>query len=147
MTEQSGLVLRIERTFDAPIEEVFDAWTDEEVMRRWLHANPDWETPTAEVDLRVGGRLRVVMRDPTDGAEYGAVGEYTVVESPHKLAFTWVWDDDPENPQLIELEFTERDGATTVVMTDSGITTEKGREEHEDGWGKCYDNLDRVLET
>lgn len=77
MTESGGLVLRIERTFDAPIEDVFEAWTSEQVLRRWMHASPDWETPTAKVDLRVGGRLRVVMRDPADGAEYGAVGEYT----------------------------------------------------------------------
>jgi uncharacterized protein YndB with AHSA1/START domain len=95
MTESDGLVLRIERTFDAPIEDVFEAWTSEQVLRRWMHANPDWETPTAEVDLRVGGRVRVVMRDPADGAEYGAVGEYTVIEPPHRLAFTWVWDDHP----------------------------------------------------
>ena len=59
-----GYVLVIERTFDAPAEEVFDAWTSEEVLRRWFYADPELETPTAEVDLRVGGRLRIVMRDP-----------------------------------------------------------------------------------
>ena len=144
MTE--GLVLRIERTFDAPAQEVFDAWTSEEVMRRWIHADPNWETPSAEVDLRVGGKVRVVMRDPQDGAEYGAVGEYTVVEPPHRLAFTWVWDDDPSNPQTIELEFSEREGATTVLMINGGIPTERRRGEQDGGWHRCYDNLDRVLE-
>ena len=145
MSEHDGLVLRIERTFDAPAEAVFDTWTSEEVMRRWFHADPEWETPTAEVDLRVGGRLRVVMRDPRAGADYGASGEYTVIDPPQRLVFTWVWDDDPSHPQLIELEFSERDGATTVLMVSSGITTEKGRDEHEDGWHKCFDNLDRAL--
>ena len=58
MSEVPGHVLRIERTFDAPAEEVFDAWTSEEVLRRWFHADPDWETPSAEVDLRVGGTVR-----------------------------------------------------------------------------------------
>jgi uncharacterized protein YndB with AHSA1/START domain len=146
MTDQGGLVLRIERTFDAPIEEVFDAWTSEEVLRRWWHADPDWETPSAELDLRVGGQLRIVMRDPGAEADYGGSGEYMVVDRPHRLVFTWIWDDDRENPQLIELEFSERDGATTVVQTNSGITTEKGRDEHREGWGKCFDNLDRALE-
>jgi uncharacterized protein YndB with AHSA1/START domain len=144
MTESGGLVLRIERTFDAPIEDVFEAWTSEQVLRRWMHANPDWETPTAEIDLRVGGRVRVVMRDPADGAEYGAVGEYTVIEPPHRLAFTWVWDEDPDNPQMIELEFSERDGATTVLMINSGITTEQGRGSQQRGWHRCYDNLDLI---
>jgi uncharacterized protein YndB with AHSA1/START domain len=140
-----GYVLEIERTFDAPAEEVFEAWTSEEVLRRWFHGDPEWETPTAEVDLRVGGRLRVVMRDPKAGEDHGASGEYTVIDPPHRLVFTWVWDDDPSHPQLIELEFSQRDGATTVLMTNSGITTEKGRDEHEDGWQKCFDNLDRAL--
>lgn len=58
MTEHPDHVLRIERTFDAPIDKVFEAWTSEDVLRRWLHAGSDWETPTAEVDLRVGGRIR-----------------------------------------------------------------------------------------
>ena len=58
--------LRIERTFQAPAEAVFDAWTSEEVMRRWFQAGRGWETPDAQVDLRVGGAVRVVMRDPDE---------------------------------------------------------------------------------
>ena len=63
----SGETLRIERTFQAPAQAVFDAWTSEEVMRRWFHGQPGWETPEAQVDLRVGGAVRVVMRDPRQG--------------------------------------------------------------------------------
>ncbi|MGH3111876.1 MAG: SRPBCC family protein [Gaiellaceae bacterium] len=145
MTEHRARVLRIERTFDAPVERVFEAWTSEEVLRRWLHGMPGWETPTAEVDLRVGGRIRVVMRDPADGAESGASGEYRVVDPPHRLVFTWVWDDQPDQPQLIELEFSERDGRTVVLMTNSSIPTAERWESQQRGWNVCYDNLDRVL--
>jgi uncharacterized protein YndB with AHSA1/START domain len=68
------------------------------------------------VDLRVGGTVRVVMRAP-DGTGVSAWGEYTLIDRPHRLAFTWTFDDDPSNQQLIELEFTEH----------------------------CFDNLDRAL--
>jgi uncharacterized protein YndB with AHSA1/START domain len=68
-----------------------------------------------------------------------------MIEPPHRLAFTWIWDDDPSHPQLIELEFSERDGVTTVLTTNGGITIDEGRDEHEDGWRKCFDNLDRAL--
>jgi len=145
MTEHRERVLRIERTFGAPIERVFEAWTSEEVLRRWLHGVPGWETPTAEVDLRVGGTIRIVMRDPSDGAEAGATGEYMLVEPPSRLVFTWVWDADPGRPQLIELEFAEQAGRTFVRMTNSAIPTDGRRTDQERGWYMCYDNLDRVL--
>jgi uncharacterized protein YndB with AHSA1/START domain len=144
--QHPGYVLEIERTFDAPAQEVFDAWTSEEVLRRWLHGEPGWETPTAEVDLRVGGRLRLVMRDPNADKDYGATGEYMVVDPPRRLAFTWNWDHLESEHQLIELEFAEHDGATTVRMTGRGLATEERRDQDLGGWGRCFDNLDRALE-
>ena len=144
MTEDSAQVVRIERTFDAPAEDVFDAWTSEEVIRRWFKPGQGWGTPSADVDLRVGGTIRVVMRDP-DGGEVGASGEYTLIERPNKLAFTWTFDDDPSNEQMIELEFTEQDGATTVLFVNSNISSEKRRDSQYDGWAACLDNMQRVL--
>ena len=145
MTDHRPRVLRIERTFDAPVERVFDAWTSEDVLRRWLHGMVGWETPTAEVDLRVGGTIRIVMRDPSGGTEAGATGEYRVVDPPRRLVFTWVWDDQPDQSQLIELELSERDGRTTVSMTNSAIPTDGRLESQERGWHVCYDNLERLL--
>jgi uncharacterized protein YndB with AHSA1/START domain len=143
--EHRARVLRIERAFDAPAERVFEAWTSEEVLRRWLHGMVGWQTPTAEVDLRVGGTIRIVMRDPVGGAESGATGEYMVVDPPRRLVFTWVWDDQPDLPQLIELEFAEHDGRTTVRMTNSSIPTDERAESQDRGWNVCFDNLERLL--
>jgi uncharacterized protein YndB with AHSA1/START domain len=139
-----GAVLRMERTYEAPAQAVFDAWTSEEVMRRWWHAGHDWETTEARVDLRVGGAVRVVMRNPHQDVEYGGGGEYTEVDPPRRLAFTWTWDNDPK-PQLIELDFEESAGVTTVRFTHSGLWDEESRISHEDGWGRAFDNLSRVL--
>jgi uncharacterized protein YndB with AHSA1/START domain len=144
MTEETGHVVRIERTFDASAEDVFDAWTSPEVMRRWLHVRPDWETPTAEVDLRVGGKVRIVMRTP-EGVRAGMGGEYMLIDRPHRLVMTWTFDDDPTNEQLIELSFTEAEGATTVRMVNSRISTGERRESQDDGWNGCLDELERAL--
>ena len=144
MTERIGRVVRIERKFDAPAEAVFDAWTSAEVLRRWFHVAPDWDTPEAEVDLRAGGKVRVVMRNP-DGGEHGASGEYTLIDRPHRLALKWKFDDDPSNEQLIELSFSESGGSTTVVMVNSGISTDERREAQHDGWHGCFDSLERAL--
>lgn len=57
--------IRIERTFRAPAQAVFEAWTSAEMLRRWYPPGADWDTPVAEVDLRVGGKLRLVLCSPT----------------------------------------------------------------------------------
>ena len=136
--------LRMNRTFKAPAERVFEAWTSEEVMRRWWHASHDWETTEAEVDLRVGGAVRVVMRDPVKDAEYGGGGHYTEIDPPRRLAFTWVWDGQAHET-LIEIDFEEADGETMVRFTHNGLLDEESLRDHEDGWSKCFDNLERTL--
>jgi uncharacterized protein YndB with AHSA1/START domain len=144
VTEQSGLDVRIERTFAASAGDVFDAWTSAEVMRRWLHPAPDWDTPEAEVDLRVGGKVRVVMRRP-DGTEVESQGEYAVIDRPRRLVMTWTFDDDRSNEQLIELSFSESEGSTTVLMVNSGISTDERRDAQDEGWHGCFDELERAL--
>ncbi len=144
MTAESGYTVRIERTFTASAEDVFDAWTSPEVMRRWFHVAHDWETPEAEVDLRVGGKVRIVMRQP-DGREAEASGEYTLIDRPHRLAMTWTFQDDPSNEQLMELSFSESEGGTTVVLTNSGISTDGRRDAQDWGWNGCLDQLERLL--
>lgn len=144
MTEQTGYVVRIERTYPAPAEEVFDAWTSPEVMRRWLHPGADWKTPVAEVDLRVGGMVRVVMRRP-DGRESEMKGEYRVIDRPYRLVMTWTFYDEPTNEQLMDLSLSESDGATTVVLVNSGISTDPRRQSQDEGWRGCLDQLPLVL--
>ena len=68
-------------TFQAPAQKVFDAWTSEEVMRRWCTPSTTGDD-RGDVDLRVGGELRVVMRNPHEGDEYGGGGRYTEIDPP-----------------------------------------------------------------
>jgi uncharacterized protein YndB with AHSA1/START domain len=138
--------LSIRRTYRAPARAVFDAFTSPEVMRRWWHPERDWETSEAEVDLRVGGAVRVVMRDPAADAEYGGGGRYTEVDPPRRLAFTWLWDD-MATRMLIEIDFEERDGVTVVRFTHSGLWDEEAVRSHESGWNGAFDNLEDALEA
>jgi uncharacterized protein YndB with AHSA1/START domain len=139
------VILRIQRTFNAPAQAVFDAWTSEEVIRRWWHAEHDWETTEASIDLQVGGEIRVVMRNPHADVVYGGGGRYTEIDPPRRLAFTWIWDD-YDTRTLIELDFEENEGVTTVLFTHSGLWDEDAVRSHESGWGKTFANLERMLE-
>jgi uncharacterized protein YndB with AHSA1/START domain len=136
--------LHIERTYEAPVEAVFEAWTSEEVLRRWWELERGWGTTTAELDVRVGGTVRVVMRDPATDEEYAGTGTYTELDPPHRLAFTWIWDVDTIRT-LIEVDFEERDGATVVRFTQRHLWSEEAVRGHEDGWIKLFNNLALTL--
>ena len=96
---QDGTAIRIERRFAAPAQAVFEAWTSAELLRRWYPPGADWDTPVAEVDVRVGGKLRLVMRRP-DGQAFGGGGEYLEIRPPERLVFTWRWDEDEGNEEF-----------------------------------------------
>jgi uncharacterized protein YndB with AHSA1/START domain len=147
-SQQTQSAVRVQRTYDASAQAVFEAWTNVEVIRRWWHAgDASWETTRAEVDLRVGGRLLVTMRTP-DGTEHTGSGEYVEVRPPERLAFTWTWagsEDSPGAGSLVEVEFAEEDGATTVVLTHSGLAGEESAQSHSRGWDEVLANLAREL--
>ena len=92
-------------------------------------------TPTAEVDVQVGGRLRLVMRDP-DGNEFGGEGTYLTLDRPRRLAFSWRWDMSAlgAGRQLVDVRFNGNGttGTTTVLLTNTGLA-ETEQESHREG--------------
>ena len=87
--------LRMKRTFEASAQTVFDAFTSEEVMRRWWHAGHDWETPRRRSICASAETFRCGCETHED-VRYGGGGRYTEIDPPNRLAFTWVWDDDED---------------------------------------------------
>ena len=67
-------------------------------------------------------------------------GLYTEVDPPTRLAFTWIWDGDTRRT-LIEIDFEERDGVTTVAFTHRDLWDEEAFRSHEDGWTRMFDIL------
>jgi uncharacterized protein YndB with AHSA1/START domain len=105
-------------------------------------------TPRAEVDLRVGGRYRIVMSGP-DGVERSVSGVYRAIERPSKLVYTWKWDTSPvvdSADSLVTVEFLDRGKATEVVLRHEGLTDDESRARHEHGWNGCLDNLVAIME-
>jgi uncharacterized protein YndB with AHSA1/START domain len=139
-------IVEIERTYRARAEDVFDAWTNPEVIKRWWHPGPDWDTATAEVDLRVGGQLLVVMRD-AHGDEYTGRGQYTVVDRPSRLAWTWHGEEgEAGTGSQLDLHLVEHDGHTTVTLVHRGLPEGRPAAEFNEGWNLILDNLVRELD-
>lgn len=148
-------IVRIERTYDASPEAVFDAWTNPEVLRRWWKASAAATAPSAAVDLRVGGGYRLSMRD-AEGEQHTVVGEYRVVERPHRLVYSWIWEGTGPtagHESLVVVTFEPRgdgtgDGSaarTTVVIEHSNLMNATSREAHGRGWDGALDSLAREI--
>jgi uncharacterized protein YndB with AHSA1/START domain len=144
VTETDSTGMCLERTFAASAEEVFDAWTDPEVLRRWWAAGPDWRTPVAEVDLRVGGRYRLSMEDPATGAQHTVGGEYREVRRPQRLVYSWSWEQDGQEPahvSTVTVEFRSEGELTTVLLEHTGLPSSDSSDRHSHGWAACLENL------
>lgn len=144
MSEQTAMDLRLERTFNASAEEVFDAWTNPEVLRRWWGADPSWKTPVAEVDLRVGGRYRLSMEDPATGTTHTVGGEYLQIERPERLVYTWCWErggSERDHESTVTVSFRGEGERTTLVLEHSNLPSAESRDRHREGWIGCLQNL------
>ena len=110
--------LRISRTFAAPRQAVWDAWTQPEQFKQWFMPAP-FSVPACELDVRPGGQLRVDTQGP-DGAIMPMTGEFKVVDEPAKLVMTNSPLDAAGN-KLFEVQHTlllsESDGQTTLDIT------------------------------
>jgi uncharacterized protein YndB with AHSA1/START domain len=140
--------LRLERTFQASAEDVFDAWTSPEVLRRWWVVDPAWRTPLAEVDLRVGGGYRLSMEDPETGTSHTVKGEYREVRRPERLVYSWCWELDAGGTgpvSTVTVEFRDEGGRTTVLLRHEDLEDEGSRERHGQGWTACLNSLEREL--
>lgn len=147
ITTPSDREVTLTRVFDAPSQVVFDALTKPELLRRW-YGPTGWTLSVCEIDLRVGGAWRFVVRRP-DGKAIGQLGIYREIESPQRIVNTEAWEDWDAGECLVTTLLTENEGWTTLQSTilfpskEVRDTVVKAGLEH--GASESYDKLAEVL--
>ena len=142
--------ITITRVFDAPRALVFKAWTDASEVAQWWGPK-GFTNPVCELDVRVGGAIRIHMRSP-DGSVYPMKGEFCEIVPPERLVFTNIALDAADKP-IIEgrttVTFIERGGKTTMTlqtrgraMVDYAVGYLQGMEM---GWSGSIDKLEILL--
>jgi uncharacterized protein YndB with AHSA1/START domain len=148
----------IERTFDAPIDLVWQMWTDPEHFKQW-YGPQGFSVPVAEMDLRVGGKRLICMASPDGSMKMWTTGEYTEIVPKVRLVYTESQADENGNllspgamgmpegyPAKTEVSVVLEvlDGRTKMVMTHAGIPAESGGS---GGWEQAFDKLAEHIET
>lgn len=145
--------VQVKRTFAAPREKVFEAWTNPKMMAKWFPRGTTQMPPTKilEADVRASGKYRVDVECPveTDIRQkrvYNMQGTYREVRPPEKLVFTWWWPEADFAPSLVTVDFRAlgESNFTEVTLTHE-LLPEKEREEHRQGWIGCFDMLEKTL--
>ncbi len=142
--------LIISRTFDAPAQMVFDAYTKPELLRQWLLGMDGWTMTVCEVDLRVGGSYRYAWYKEKTGEEMGMGGDFQEIIIPEKFVATEQFDQEwYPGGALSTITFTETDGKTFLenVMR---YDTNEAREAvlaspMEEGLAPGYDRLEALV--
>jgi uncharacterized protein YndB with AHSA1/START domain len=134
----STLVMR--RRLPATQGEVFRMWTIPEHMLGWMCPTGS-QVVEATVDLRVGGRYRIGMRNP-EGQIHTTSGIYEEVLAPERLVFTWCWEDPGSLKTLVTVEFRALGDETELVLRHDRFADTGRRDGHLKGWVGCLGNLE-----
>jgi uncharacterized protein YndB with AHSA1/START domain len=134
-------VLEQARVFEAPPERLFGMLTGPTELARWWGPH-GFATPEIQIDLRLGGSLRFTMQPP-EGEPFHLSGEFTRIEFPSRLAFTFRWDepvpDDRET--VVDLSLDPIGSRTRVTLTQGDFATEERLELHRSGWNDSFEKL------
>jgi uncharacterized protein YndB with AHSA1/START domain len=139
----STLTLKTTITFKAPIAKVWQGITDPAMVKQYFFGT------NLKSDWKVGGRI--TFSGEWDGHKYEDGGTILEIDPPKLLKYSY-WssmsgtEDKPENYNNITQELTEKDGITTLVITQEGVKNQEAKEHSEQNWKSVFDGLKKIIE-
>jgi uncharacterized protein YndB with AHSA1/START domain len=140
MSTTTNEAITIKATVNAPVEKVWNAWSNPEDIMKWNSASDDWHTPKAENDLRTGGKFisRMEAKDGSWGFDFGGV--YDNVEKFKVIEYTM------GDGRKVKVTFTGN-GNTTEVVETFDPESENSIEMQRSGWQSILDNFKKYTES
>ncbi|MFY9314691.1 MAG: SRPBCC domain-containing protein [Burkholderiales bacterium] len=139
--------LVLHRRFAVAPEKVWRAWTDPQAIAKWWGPGGQDPVSLAELDLRVGGRFRIVFGGPK-GTEHECAGIYKEVVPNRRLVFTWCWPNTtPERVSQVTILFRAEAGGTDMEFRHEQFFDEAARDGHRRGWTETFAKLDDYLKS
>ncbi|TJY44106.1 polyketide cyclase [Cohnella pontilimi] len=131
--------ITVEAIIHKPVEEVWKYWAQPQHITQWCSASDDWHAPTAENDLRVGGKFvtRMEARDGSAGFDFGGV--YDEVRTNELISYTM------EDGRKVTIHFIDQGNDTKVVETFEAEAIHSA-EMQQAGWQAILDNFKKYSE-
>lgn len=144
--DSDNRTLVLSRTFNAPIDLVFNAWTKPEHLVRWWGPR-GCTIPQCDLDVTEGGKWSTTMRHENND-ESRVEGKYIEISEPERLVFSWAWQDVEGHighETTVTVEFKEHNDQTIMNFHQALFLEEEHRDLHEQGWNSSFECLDDLL--
>lgn len=132
--------ITVQATVNAPMDNVWEAWTDPGRITKWAFASDDWEASDAENDLRVGGTFKTVMAARDKTASFDFTGTYTEVKDQALIEYTLT------DGRKVKIEFEQTPDGIKITET-FDPETENPEEMQRQGWQAILNNFKKYVES
>lgn len=140
METQNKSAITVENTIDAPLEKVWEYWTQPGHITKWNNASEDWHTPRAKNDLRTGGRFNTRMEAKDGSMGFDFEGVYDEVRLKDSIEYTM------GDGRKVKIKFSGDDSFTKIVETFDPENT-NSLEMQRNGWQAILDNFKKYTEN
>ena len=140
----TDLTVNIEKVINAPVEVVFDAWLDPELLAKFMRGMPEMSETDVKIDARVGGHFTYSMNLGDEKIPH--TGKFIEISRPERLVFTWQSQYSVVDNSTVTLLFTRiGENKTKVSLSHIKFIDEEARSGHEGGWKCVLDELNKVM--
>lgn len=144
-TSMEDTTLRLSRTFAAPRERVFAAFTDPTMMSQWMASGP-FSMTYEPLEPGVGPNTRFTMSAATGDEQYVYDIIYTEITPPERVVWTSIWVSGfpDQSEMVVTIEFADTGDGTEVSLTHEHFPAAEVRDHHAEGWTLSLDTLDAL---
>ena len=140
MTTQESKTITVSASVKAPVSKVWQCWNTPSDIIQWNTATPEWHTPKAEHDFRVGGKFKIRMEARDGSMGFDFEGVYDAVELHKYIEYT-IGDG-----RKVKIHFAEEDGETKIIEEFEAEDTNP-LEMQRNGWQAIMDNFKKYVES
>ena len=133
-------LISVYSTINAPVDKVWNYWSEPAHIKNWNHASDDWHSPSVENDLRVDGKFKINMAAKNGSYGFDFEGIYTKVEI-HKLIEYTMLDN-----RKVKIYLIPEGNITQIVETFEAENT-NSEELQKQGWQSILDNFKKYTES
>ena len=137
--------VKIEMSFNAPLEKLWSLWTEPELVLQWFGSDPNGKGIKATMDIQPGGSYEITFKD-SSGTGHTCMGKYIIVEKPNHLSFTWEWKSEPGVISTVTVSLSSMNNSGFMIFEHKDLGSASAHN-YLVGWKATFSKLEKLLSS